>query len=47
MIKDEHTSIRENGLFASDDFFNVFEVDAVVGDPSNTLLSALMKLELM
>ncbi|WP_057940119.1 ABC transporter permease [Algoriphagus resistens] len=39
LIKDSNTSIRERGLFASDDFFNIFAVKVVAGDPVKALLS--------
>ncbi|MEX2592622.1 MAG: FtsX-like permease family protein [Anditalea sp.] len=39
LLKDENNSVRENGIYASDDFFNVFELAAVEGDPVKTLAS--------
>ncbi|WP_158857809.1 ABC transporter permease [Lunatibacter salilacus] len=39
LLRDDQTSIRETGFFASDDFFNVFSVIPVMGIPSKALQS--------
>lgn len=39
LVKDEDNSIRENGIYASEDFFNIFNFKAVEGDPVKTLAS--------
>jgi len=32
LIKDDNSSIRESGIFASDDFFNVFPIEVIAGN---------------
>src|SRR5690554_51935 len=37
LVKDETSSIRESGLYASDGFFNIFQFPAIEGDPVQAL----------
>jgi ABC-type antimicrobial peptide transport system permease subunit len=37
LLRNDQTSIRETGFFASDDFFNVFSVIPMEGNPSKSL----------
>jgi len=40
LIRNDQSSIRETEFFASDDFFNVFSVTPVLGDPVSALQTA-------
>src|SRR5690606_7202400 len=37
LVKDETSSIRESGIYASDGFFNIFQFPAIEGDPVQAL----------
>jgi ABC-type lipoprotein release transport system permease subunit len=39
LLRDQNHSIRENGIYASDDFFHIFKLSAVAGDPIKALAS--------
>ncbi len=39
LLRDQVNSIRENGVYASEDFFHVFDLPAIAGDPKRALAS--------